>query len=186
MANILKKIDAAYKVHQAAKSPKVRAAAIAALVGAPVATGVVSYQAGKKKGATHTANIMASEFMRRNALENEQIAQHFFHKGVQYKQGKKGVNMNKKAALDEVYDASFSDEMEKIAKTPLLAKLIGKQRLKSLSKFYKRMGTKEPSVTDVTTDQIRKGLEWIKKNKHISVPAGTGVAGFAAGKILSD
>jgi len=164
MPNILKKINTARKVYKLAKNPAVQAAAIGAALGTPTAVGALAYQSGKKSGAENMANAMAREFINRNAIENQEIARTYFYKGLNYgKQMKRKSGINKKAILDQIRHQGWKNEMEKIAKNPLLRKLIKQKYLKRIPKY----------------------LKTLEKNDLV-VPIGAGMAGFAIGKSMSD
>lgn len=113
-----------------------------AVIGAGVAglTGVggtAGYIIGKRKGAESAATEMASAFSEANQQENQQLARHYFQKGLQYKSNfKKGSSMDKQAALQEIYNESFNDEIEKMA-----GKVPG---IKSIKNVAKQLYTRTP------------------------------------------
>lgn len=87
--------------------------------------GAGGYFLGKRQGAEQTANVMATQFSRANQLENQQIAKHFFLKGLQHNPTfKKESSMDKIAVLEEVYNEAFVDELEKIAAIPGMGKIV--------------------------------------------------------------
>ena len=92
-----------------------------ALIGTGVAglagvSGVAGYGIGKRRGAESAAGAMASAFSEANQQENQQLARYFFQKGLQHNPNfKKESSMDKQAALQEIYNESFNDEIEKIA-----------------------------------------------------------------------
>lgn len=88
----------------------------AAGIGAAGAGGAGGYFLGKRTGAEQMGTVMAKRFTQANAIENQQIARHYFLKGLSQNL-KKGSSMNKQAVLDEIQNEAFNDELEKIAVT---------------------------------------------------------------------
>jgi len=79
-----------------------------------VATGLlggaatVGYNVGQHRGARRTADAMTSAFGAANQIENEQIANTFYNRGLH--------DSTKTASdLEQVYNEAFNDEMNKIA-----------------------------------------------------------------------
>lgn len=107
------------------------------------ATAGGGYLYGKKRGAESMATELGNAFLEanikenknmqsawqtRNKVENAQIANHFLRKGYQMGQ----AEMPKAAStLDEIYEAAFNEELEKIA--------ISVPGMQGLGKFSKRV-----------------------------------------------
>ena len=79
--------------------------------------GAGGYFLGKRKGADNMAGVMATQFSAANQKENQQLAKYFYTKGLQASFNKES-SMDKQAVLQEVYQDSFNDELEKIAALP--------------------------------------------------------------------
>ena len=118
-----------------------------AAAGAIGGTGYGGYKIGEKRGATKAVDKMTVAFSEANQRENRNIINSFkafnekenmdilrrgFQMGVKYK------DMNKQAALKEIYDAAFQEELEKIALSGAGAGMITKG-LKTIGKSFTRL-----------------------------------------------
>ena len=86
------------------------------------AAGIGGYEFGKRRGANKAANIMSDAFSQANQIENAQLANYYFRKGLS--QSKNGASMDKQAVLENIYNAAFEDEIEMIA-GPNVKKILG-------------------------------------------------------------
>jgi len=151
--------------------------------------GVGGYQTGKRSGAQKMGRAMASEFTRLNEIENQHIARSSFLAGLSHKKGK---TMNKQAMLEEIYNESFNDELEKIAgvgstinKVPghvwNIIKRIGGAYKKSGKDLY--AGAKESSTKMIEAMRKNPQHRW-NKSPRLAAQALRGEAGKSAVKGL--
>lgn len=162
--------------------------------------GYGGYKVGEKKGATKAVDKMTVAFAEANQKENRNIVNSFkafnekenmdilrrgFQMGVKYK------DMSKKAALNEIYDAAFQDELEKLAIPASLTsgmKTLGKS-FKNLGKGLAHQGGHASKMTSTKSlAGLKQRVGWMgksaltsaKKSKAALTTVGVGGA-YAAG-----
>jgi len=194
---------------------KVIKSPITAAAASLTAGGTGGFLLGKKKGLRVGAETMADElgkafveanirenkrlhtaWQARNKVENKQIAQHYLRKGFQMGQAKTA------GQLDEVYTASFEDEMQKLASDSSVAESFigmdkeakagvlkalfgGKKVFKDIGKIFKGQGvglTKKKYKT--FGEKAMASARLLGKKAPGTLAAGGLAAGYGTGKLL--
>jgi len=157
-----------------------------ALMGATGAVGVAGggyagHKMGVRSGAKRTANEMASAFSEANAKENQQLIDSFkaFNKrenqaiaktylkrgvalgaGMSKKSSLEGEEMDKHAALEEIYNEAFNAELEKLGYAGIVN--AAKAGYQTLKRSFSNLGS---GLKSMKSQALLKGTKGGKKEK---------------------
>lgn len=172
---------------------------VTAGIGAATGTGFLSYKKGKNVGARAAAERVANEFTNSftaaneeenkrivadvsqsfknyNNKENEEIAKHYFNKGIQ-------MSQMKKQAMLRIYNEAFEDEINKMAGfgTAMRAGLsaVGS----GLKKVYGATMTRAKRFGG--TAKREWGTMTPKQKALLGIAAGTGTAAGVGGGVMA-